>query len=308
MGLATLVLGAAGIKRAWAQSTCLCNGQTYDPSSQCCTNVGVISMNFKQVPAGVSLDTIAALASACPSMSQPSSVCGQAGCAVGKPDCNGCGTDTIQLPAHFGKADFTACCNDHDCCYDGCGHLGGTCTTCTPDQATCDSAAVNCWDATCSAAYPSNTGLTNSVMYQYCLSAASAGAKLLASVGSSALVSGIKARCTCCQSTPCQNSCAGGACGALPPCTGGGDCVCFTSTEDAGACIHGDTPCASVQTCDSSLDCPDGTTCVATSCCGSFGVCGPLCNPLVVASPAVARAKAAAAGVTTPVQRLAGYF
>ena len=165
---------------------------------------------------------------------------------------NGCGTEAHPLPNGFGAANFRPCCNTHDCCYD----------TCNGNQVSCDNDLLACFKAACATAYPPVSGISGAlqkIKYGSCISAAETGYSLVYSVGFVAFNATQRQACDCCGSATCPQSCAGGACGALPPCAGGADCVCFTSVEGNGACIHGATPCSSVQSCSSTADCPTGT-------------------------------------------------
>jgi hypothetical protein len=252
-GFLGLALADLGIKSAWAQANCLCtDGETYDPAIQCCTSAGVQAKN-----------PITNLA-ACPNrVPHPGHT----------PGFNGCGPAnswiTPWIPNRYGIADFTQCCNNHDICYD----------TCNDVKSNCDNAFLSCLTASCNNAYSAASILFPELL-QDCLVVAGAYYAAVALGGGSAFDSAQDEACDCCPETTCPQSCAGSSCGSLPPCAGGGDCVCFTSTEGNGACIHGDTPCDSVPNCVTSADCPAGYACTASSCCGSAGFCGPLCNPI----------------------------
>jgi hypothetical protein len=255
-------LAQLGIKSAWAAGdTCLCRGVTYDPATACCT------------PSGVQQKHPLTSVAACPNrVAHPGHV----------PVGNGCGAQGgRQFPDGFGAASFLGCCNTHDVCWG----------TCNNTQATCDNSFLTCLRASCDAAYP-GSGL-NAIKRSTCRGAANSYYAAVSSrFGTPNYEAAQAAACDCCSESTCPNSCAGSVCGSLPPCSGGADCVCFTSTEGTGACVHGSTPCSAVSRCTTTADCPAGTACLTTSCCGSFGVCGPLCNPIVPGSRAPSFANA----------------
>jgi hypothetical protein len=257
-GIASAALARFGVRIAYAQSTCLCAGEPYDPQTQCCTATGVEA----KYP-------ITDLAS-CPARVPHS---------PHVPKFDGCGSSTTSpglypyIPNSYGLASFLTCCNNHDVCYD----------TCNTTKTNCDGSFLGCLTSACTVYLPLVEIAPE--LYASCLAVADVYYGAVAFFGTSAFDGSQQGACDCCAESACTESCAGFICGSLPACAPGGDCVCFTSTEGNGACIHGDTPCSSVSTCSSTADCPPGTTCVATSCCGSFGVCGPLCNPIL---PAVA--------------------
>ena len=68
--------------------------------------------------------------------------------------------------------------------------------------------------------------------------------------------------------------CAGGSCANLPfGCDGDSSCVCFITTEGTGFCHRGE-PCAGLQECATSADCPeDHPACSTATCCGPVHVC-----------------------------------
>ncbi len=250
--LAGAVLAELGVQSAWADSTCLCRGQTYDPQTQCCTPGGVQQKHPLTSTAG------------CPAkVPHPGYV------AIP----NGCGPEggaiTPYVPNRFGLADFRPCCNTHDICYG----------TCNDVKSLCDNGFGACLANSCLSAYSFSATLLGS-----CLAVAGTYYAAVSLGGGGAFEAAQDGACDCCSTSTCPQSCAGSSCGSLPACAGGFDCVCFTSTEGTGACVHGATPCSSVAHCSTTADCPPGTACLTTSCCGSFGVCGPLCNPIVPAS------------------------
>jgi Group XII secretory phospholipase A2 precursor (PLA2G12) len=247
-GIAGAALVELGIESAWAASTCLCNGQVYDPVIECCTSFGVQAKHpitdLNSCPNKVDH----------PHVNQP----------------NGCGPEggwiTPFVPDHPFGANFLVCCNTHDNCYG----------TCNNAKSSCDNPFLTCLAAACLA---SPLSFIPSVLAS-CVALAGTYFAAVHFGGDSAFTSAQKGACDCCGTSTCPQSCAGSSCGSLPACAPGGDCVCFTSTEGTGACVHGNTPCAGIQHCSTSADCPSGSACLFTSCCGSFGVCGPLCNPI----------------------------
>jgi hypothetical protein len=68
--------------------------------------------------------------------------------------------------------------------------------------------------------------------------------------------------------------CAGGTCDNLPlGCDDDPVCICFITTEGTGFC-HRSEPCAGLQTCTTSDDCPaDHPACSTATCCGTVHVC-----------------------------------
>jgi Group XII secretory phospholipase A2 precursor (PLA2G12) len=271
--LAATALSRFGIRMANAQSTCLCAGQPYNPETECCTSIGVQPKN-----------RITNLA-ACPGrVPHPGHI----------PDFDGCGSSKTSpilypvTPNSWGLADFEPCCNNHDICYDTCNNV----------KSDCDGTFIGCLSDACLVYLPLVEIAPE--LFASCVAVADVYYLAVAFRGNTAFDASQEGACDCCADTTCAQSCAGSVCGSLPACAPGGDCVCFTSTEGDGACIHGATPCSAVSSCSSTADCPGGTTCVATSCCGSFGVCGPLCNPIL---PAAVRSAVVAPGTLT----LGGY-
>ncbi|HEU4452660.1 MAG TPA: hypothetical protein VFR81_06345 [Longimicrobium sp.] len=269
-GFVAALLAEVGVRSAWAQQTCLCQGQVYDPRTTCCT------------PSGRQQKHPITNLNGCPSrVPHP-------GYTPGPP--NGCGAQggviTPLIPNHWGHADFLSCCNPHDTCYG----------TCLSSKGGCDSAFGSCLDAACTSAYQNH--FFTQILLPNCYAAAGAYHAAVSLGGGGAYTAAQSGACDCCGTSTCPQSCAGSACGSLPACDPGGDCVCFTSTEGTGACVHGATPCSSVPRCTTTADCPSGYACLTTSCCGSFGVCGPLCNPLGPAQ-SVSRVLRSQSGVPT---------
>jgi len=267
IGLSGAALASVGIKTAWAQSTCLCNGQSYDPGSQCCTDAGVQAKH----PI-TDID-------ACPDkVPHPGHV----------PTHDGCGSQTSPtypfIPNNFGSASFLSACNNHDDCYDTCNNV----------KSNCDSTFLGALTSACISAYGSGVSI---LLLPSCLEVAGVYYEAVNLFGATAFNAAQSGACDCCDTSTCTESCAGSACGSLPACGPGGDCVCFTDTEGNGACVHGSTPCSEVTACGTTADCPDGTACLTTSCCGASGVCGPLCNPIVPALT-IRRPAAATTGPT----------
>lgn len=254
-GLVGAALAEFGMPSAWAQSTCLCQGQPYDPATACCTASGVQAKH--------PLTSVAACPGRVPTPGYIATF-------------NGCGPEgswvTHLIPNRFGLADFTQCCNNHDVCYG----------TCNDVKSTCDNTFGICLATACTIGYASFA-----LLLPTCLEVAAIYYAAVALGGGGAFESAQDGACDCCSTSTCPQSCAGSACGSLPACAPGGDCVCFTSTEGSGACVHGATPCSSVPRCTTTADCPSGYACLTTSCCGSFGVCGPLCNPILPSAQAL---------------------
>jgi hypothetical protein len=271
-GLAGAALAEFGVWSAWAQSTCLCQGQTYNPQTACCT------------PSGVQAKHPITNLAACPNKVKHPGYVGRS---------NGCGPEggaiTPFVPNRFGLANFGPCCDAHDFCYGDC----------NASKSGCDNTFGVC-NATACAVYA-----IFQVLLPSCLTAAAAYFAAVSLGGGDAYEAAQQGGCDCCGTSTCPQSCAGSSCGSLPACAGGADCVCFTSTEGTGACVHGATPCSAVQTCRTTADCPAGTACLTTSCCGSQGVCGPLCNPVGPAGGA-AKSTAARAAVQANVRTLGG--
>ena len=219
-GLAGAALAEIGIKSAWAATTtCLCQGQTYDPTTACCTATGV---QPKHPLASVS---------ACPNkVPHPGYTA----------TFNGCGGEGSVfnpiIPGHYGAANFTPCCNNHDICYGICNDV----------KATCDSTFLTCLTASCDAAY-SAPGVLNSIQRANCHGVANTFYAAVSNAGGGFFETAQDGACDCCSTSTCPQTCAGSACGSLPACAGGADCVCFTSTEGTGACVHGATPCSAVS-------------------------------------------------------------
>ena len=267
-GLAGIALAKLGIKTAWAGANCLCNGTPYDPNLACCTPTGVVQKN-----------PIADL-TRCP---------GKVPNATHTCVPNGCGSNGgISAPNGFFAADFLPSCNDHDCCYDRCNSV----------KATCDTDFQTYLRAACMTAY-SGTSFIESKKRGMCISTADTYYDAVNKFGQSPYDAAQKQSCDCCGPNPCTTPCAGGACGNLPRCSANNpDCLCFTTPEGDGACIPGSTPCAGLRPCTSSADCPPGYGCAVTSCCGNFGVCGPLCSDVTPAGSAVSRSSRIASGPT----------
>ena len=259
-GVAATLVGRVGIRPSWAVTgTCLCLGANYDPQTACCTPTGVVQKN-----------PIADL-TVCPNRTGNTT----------PHELDGC-TD---VPDSYGAVNFVNCCNGHDICYQ----------TCKSDKSSCDSTLGTCMSTLCDQLYPVGSGAIAAIKRASCKSAAvsyEAGVNVGAG---KAYTARQKMFCDCCGVEPCKQTCAGGACGALPACAGGGDCVCFTTTEGTGGCAHGSTRCAGLTSCSSSSQCPPGYGCLATTCCGTGSICAPLCSDV---TPAPKAAKSTASGVT----------
>ena len=253
LGVVGAALSEFGVKSAWAQN-CLCNGQPYNPTTACCTPFGVQPKH--------PIINLAACPNKVPHPGHPQTP-------------NGCGPAgawyTPLIPNRWGLANFTTCCNTHDNCYGRCNDPKGG----------CDTDFLGCLRDACFDAYLPLFLFPH--LLASCLVAAQTYYEFVNRGGGSAYSAAQSGACDCCGTQSCTQTCAGSACGSLPSCAPGGDCVCFTSVEGTGACVHGSTPCSSVPRCTTTADCPSGYACLTTSCCGPFGVCGPLCNPIVPA-------------------------
>lgn len=117
--LAPLILQKS--RPALASTSCVCTvlgsggggvvEESYDPATSCCTSSGVLPKypitDLNAFPNRVR---------------HPGYM----------PSANGCGTVHLQGPDHFGKADFRACCDYHDLCYDDCSQRQAQCDGTSP--------------------------------------------------------------------------------------------------------------------------------------------------------------------------------
>jgi secretory phospholipase A2 len=158
-----------------AAGTCLCNGQTYDPVTACCTASGVVQKN-----------PIANLA-ACPNkVADPTHTCIPNGCG---------GQGGVPVPNSYGIAEFRSCCNTQDCCYD----------TCNGNKANCDLDLFACISGSCAiyALFPT--------LLPSCLTVAAVYYAFVASpLGSKYFTAAQQQACDCCGTQTCPQSCAGG--------------------------------------------------------------------------------------------------
>jgi hypothetical protein len=246
IGTASVVCARFGIQPAWAAANCLCGGRTYDSDAACCISGGII----------VSKHPIANLAQCPGRLPNRAHACAPNGCG---------GKSGRRPPQSFMWVSFTGACNRHDCCYN----------TCLHDKVACDRGLFSDIGAACITAMPP----LPEKLLGACLATAATYYSFVASYGQEFYDQAQKESCDCCPPETCT-TCAGGYCGMLPLCVGGGDCVCFTTPQGQGTCIHGDTPCEGAPVCASNADCQPGYGCAATSCCGSTPVCGPLCSDL----------------------------
>jgi hypothetical protein len=243
-GLAGVALMRLGIPTAWAAGTCLCNGQTYDPNTGCCTPTGVVQKH-----------PIANLAQCPNKVPDPTYTCVPNGCGpAGGPS----------VPNNFGAAQFRPCCNLHDCCYG----------SCNSDKKACDEDFGLCLFSECATAYPGEN-IIGFIIREMCVAVEETYRLAVSSLGGDAYDAAQQQACDCCGAQPCV-SCnpAGGECGALPPCNGGGDCVCLTTVVGGSACVHGDSLCRVYAG-----FCPDGFVGVF-ACCGADQPVLPTCLPL----------------------------
>src|SRR5207248_1119423 len=131
---------------------------------------------------------------------------------------NGCGGEGgTSVPNSFGIANFRNCCNGHDCCYD----------ECNSNKGGCDRDLFACMSTSCIAAY----ALFPTTLLPTCLEIASTYFAFVTALGAKYYNAAQQQSCDCCSTQTCSQACAGGACGRLPACAGGSDCVCFTSVE-----------------------------------------------------------------------------
>lgn len=251
-GITGAALADLGVKTAWAAENCLCRGQVYDPATACCT------------PSGVQAKHPVTNLAACPNktphpgyVSVPNG-CGPAGGAI-----------SPFIPERWGRANFGACCNDHDNCYG----------SCNSDKGNCDDTFFGCLRDACNDAYLPLIIFPS--LLASCLVAAGGYYTAVSLGGGSAYDAAQRGACDCCGTEACPQTCAGGTCSSLPPC-GEGGCVCFQTVEGTGFC-HRSQSCAGLQTCSSSSQCPSGWACVNVTCCGSQPIC---IQPCTVIGPA----------------------
>jgi hypothetical protein len=65
----------------------------------------------------------------------------------------------------------------------------------------------------------------------------------------------------------------------LPLCDPDNGCFCHATTEGIVECVN-EFSCENPQTCFVAADCPPGHECFVNTCCGPFGICGPVqCQP-----------------------------
>jgi len=257
-GVAGAALAEVGIRSAWAAPTCLCQGQIYDPVSQCCTATGVQAKNpitnLAACPGRVARPGYTAVANGC----------GAAGSSL-----------SPYIPNGFGAANFTPCCDTHDVCYGTCNNV----------KVPCDTNFGFCLGARCDAAYPVGSGVLNDIRRNSCRAAAGTYESAVTNLGGDEYTAAQQGACDCCSTSTCPQSCVGGTCANLPPCGGDPGCVCFQTVEGTGFCHRGQ-PCAGLSACSSSATCPAGWACVSVTCCGSQSIC---IRPCTVIGPAGAR-------------------
>lgn len=259
-GIGGIALSGLGIRSSWAASNCLCNNRVYDSEIACCTPSGIVPKH-----------PIADLRACTNRVANIKHKCEANGCG-------GAGSWKRPPQSYFGVS-FVPACNGHDCCYDECKSI----------KSNCDTRFLADLNQACAAAFP-GTGFVQNLKRSGCISTARIYYDYVNTEGQPYYDAAQQKACDCCGTETCR-TCAGGSCGALPACAGGGDCVCFTSPQGQGVCIHGNTPCAGLPSCSSNADCPPGYGCAATSCCGTGAICGPLCSDVSPAGTALPRAK-----------------
>ena len=173
VGIVGAALAEVRVKTAWAAQNCSCQGRTYDPDRECCT------------PAGVQPKHPVVNLSACPNrVAHPGNTC--------IPDNvhqNGCGPlGFLNVPDNLGRADFTQCCNNHDCCY----------ATCNSGQATCDSNIRICMRFACMAAYSAGGSFLDQIKRNMCLNLAETYATGVAAAGGFVYDPSQRGACDCC--------------------------------------------------------------------------------------------------------------
>lgn len=159
------------------------------------------------------------------------------------PSFNGCGSDysSYVVPNHFGKADFTSSCNNHDICY----------STCNSAKSMCDSKFLLDLTLACGAAYESG-----STMFNLCTSQASTYYGAVSEFGGGPYKDAQSSVCKCCEGPICGSTCCNkgesccngtccpegqfccnGTCSSSPCNTGNIYCPCNETTyEDEGSC------------------------------------------------------------------------
>lgn len=288
VGLTTTLIGKlefpafASSALSLQSAAACCNGEQYDPSTQCCSSSGI----QPKYP-------ISDLA-ACPNrVAHPGHI----------PSHNGCGGGIFVyiIPNSYGEASFLGCCNDHDDNYDTCNYSKGT----------ADQTFRSCLQLNCNV-YAERDLRT----YNTCLKVADNYYNAVSSgIGQYFYADAQKQACDCCGSStptpgqmPCNGTCVDtntnsnncGTCGKVCPqgqscsngvCCNSGGVGCGTFCCNAGdTCCGNNSCCPAGSTCCNyngrsfcsavgNICCGNGASCPSTQkcCVGADGT--PTCNP-----------------------------
>ena len=248
-GVTGLAFARLGLRSAWAQQVCNCNGVSYDPVTQCCTTAGVQQKH-----------PIVDLA-ACPNRVPHEGF-------VAVP--NGCGAEGgRKFPERFGRVNFKQCCDPHDICYG----------TCNSNRNQCDLDFLSCLLGAC----VEGLGVLALIAPRLLLTCNALATSYFIGVqspkGTEAFENAQKEACDCCGESTC--GCTPGTCGTFQVCAtppGSFNCFCFPIAEGGGACSS-DTFCSGATPCTSSSQCGPGSVCIVNTCCGPQGICTTVCTP-----------------------------
>ncbi len=246
-GVATVVIGrSVRIPGAFAAAP-TCNGEPYDPTTQCCE------------PAGIQPRYPIANLDLCPNrVPHPGHT----------PAFNGCGPENgfarYLIPNRIGplrNVDFTPACNNHDICYD----------TCNSTKSTCDTNFFNDLSAQCAAAYPGRSWY-QTYMRTVCISVDARLYYLAVSrtaTGRNAYTDAQKGACDCCPGcencdgpdfTCCNNTCIPACSDGQPPDPTTCQCDVCQNQIDGAACDATDPTRLCCQDQCVSSTCPQGKT------------------------------------------------
>lgn len=241
-------MGLIGLRPARpVRAAATCQGQPYDPSSQCCTSSGV-----QPQTSITNLDH-------CPErVTNPNNVPASNGC--------GAGWTAYVVPDTFRDADFTTSCDHHDHCYE----------TCNASKEACDQAFLLDLQDACDAAYPAGGDRRTEHRRVMCFRRATHYYRVVSqfSRAQTAFDDAQKKGCQCCapQCTDCGpcDDCVDGVCQSR---CGEGACVQCVD----GACLSGCDPDA-CQVCDATAGCV--STCNPNQCeaCNGQGGCATTCG------------------------------